>query len=491
MDLTNVRVEKRTARFAPVLGRRGGAPPQRERTPAPRERERDGAAAAEEEPRAPPQRAPSVPRGAGAADAQAAPREAPARDEDGGEPQSARPREGRARRGQAQAAPAAPAAEELPPVEHDADGGRTEREETVEAGALGDEGDPAAARARKPKKKKIRVAPLPADAEQFPADHAGEGAEGADPAEPPPNPHEVISTLTLTELIDDFEGSIPSKSHKDRAKARAEKAKLKRLRLRRDELLSLGISLPAHLQNLPPESDKEEDEEEGGGKDAARKRKRTSLLDLPDRPVPSGSAAPQLRIVDGQIQIDESSLFLDPFRGVDNDMDRVAADEGKRHHVTSYTYMRRKNHAEKWTPKETETFYECLTYWGTDLTMVSKCFPQRPHKQIKLKYQREEKSNPGRVREAVAKRARCEPARFEELTGLQLDAMDHLLAFAGDERLGRSEAGDGGDGDFREEDEPVEPEEVPEVPEEPEEQEEEEREPTPPPPPRKSRGRRR
>lgn len=411
MDLTSVRVAKKTTRFAPVLGRpKPAAPPPvvtKERTPGPPPEPHDP------EPSLPepsPTRRPSItsPMDLGTAElglqepallgrqsrhgteepTVRLASEAPEPGLASPPPQETGPNEQQTNKEQRR--PSLVAREEV--------AGETAAEEPKADGAK-----------KRSKKKKIKVAPLPPEIEEYSLDGP---AEGGEVPEPPPNPQEVISNLTLTELIEEFEGSIPSKSQLDRAKARTEKQRLKKLRARRNELISLGISLPPHLQNLPPESDPEDEEDDAGpGATSGGKRKRGGLLDLPDRPGPPAQAAPQLRIVDGQIQIDESSLFVDLHGAADRDdgMYKGAPEESSnRRHVTSFTYMRRKNHSERWTNQDTEKFYEALTYWGTDFSMIALCFgDKRNHKQIKLKYHKEEKLYPTKVLDAIKKRRKC------------------------------------------------------------------------------------
>jgi len=254
--------------------------------------------------------------------------------------------------------------------------------------------------APKKRQKRLKVAPLPVDLNEEDDDN---------PANPPPNPAEVISNLTLHELIDGFEGSVPSSSSISRSIARKEKGKLKKLQERRKELLGLGISLPPHLRNLPPDSDNED-----SGSPAPTKR-------LTPFDVPSTAAtplAPQLRLVNGQLQIDESTLFVSLHTPLASG---PAIFSSVSKHITSSTYMRRKSHSEKWTAQETTQFYECLTYFGTDFSMIQKCFPKRDHRAVKSKYLKEERESPSKVKEALKERRKIGRARFEEMSSINVE----------------------------------------------------------------------
>ncbi|KAI5284287.1 Transcription factor TFIIIB component B, partial [Ascosphaera acerosa] len=57
--------------------------------------------------------------------------------------------------------------------------------------------------------------------------------------------------------------------------------------------------------------------------------------------------------------------------------------------------------AEVWDEHFTELFYRGLRMFGTDFMMISKMFPGRNRRQIKLKFCTEERRNPARVRDVL------------------------------------------------------------------------------------------
>lgn len=363
LDLTNLRVEKRTTRFAPVVGRPTSArtPAVRERTPAPLSSiGPSGAGLLSQEAGPVPNNdrlEASLPRLRANADLEAG---------DHLEGQTVEGHDIDLAREVATASDNAVSFGQSivanPTLEDNEDViGAADRAGIAEADeeAVGvtnpatDSGMLRPSESRKrARKTRIRVAPVLTE-ESDRLSLEADGQEGQQ-AELPPNPTDVISNLTLTELIDNFEGSLPSKSHLGRSKARSEKQKLRRLRARRDELLSLGISLPSHLQGLPPESGSSDDDEEGTRPPDKRHSSFDRALDRTAGPV-----APQLRIVDGQIQIDESSLFVDLHHNAERENGFRGEVEGNsKRHVTSFTYMRRKNHADKWSQQETDVFFE-------------------------------------------------------------------------------------------------------------------------------------
>ncbi|KAL7147143.1 hypothetical protein ABFS83_06G088300 [Erythranthe nasuta] len=69
------------------------------------------------------------------------------------------------------------------------------------------------------------------------------------------------------------------------------------------------------------------------------------------------------------------------------------------------TYMD-KTPKSRWSKQETELFYEAMGQFGTDLSMIQQLFPGRTRRQIKLKYKKEERQQPLRLREALTNRSK-------------------------------------------------------------------------------------
>lgn len=55
----------------------------------------------------------------------------------------------------------------------------------------------------------------------------------------------------------------------------------------------------------------------------------------------------------------------------------------------------------KWNKDSTDLFYQGLKSFGTDFQMISRMFPGSTRRSIKLKFTREERENPGAVKEAL------------------------------------------------------------------------------------------
>lgn len=123
-----------------------------------------------------------------------------------------------------------------------------------------------------------------------------------------------------------------------------------------------------------------------------------------------GVFAPQVRIIDGRIVIDEESLEVTAGR-LDSRLEEPSLVIEGNSSVTYGTYMN-KTPSEKWQPDETETFFRALAQYGTDFSLIERILPHRSRRQIKLKFKREERENPARVTDSLRRRL---PANTEEL----------------------------------------------------------------------------
>lgn len=111
-------------------------------------------------------------------------------------------------------------------------------------------------------------------------------------------------------------------------------------------------------------------------------------------------------IIDGQIMINQSSLVINQHAAEgDVQLETVEEDEFT-HLTTSASYMRpsRTMGTNHWDDEDTEKFYTYLKMFGTDFETISHMFPGKNRRQIKLKFNREEKQRPNRVNAAIMAR---------------------------------------------------------------------------------------
>ena len=140
-----------------------------------------------------------------------------------------------------------------------------------------------------------------------------------------------------------------------------------------------------------------------------------SLLEVSPEPPRLPGQSVMMRIVDGQIVVDERSIQIDRHRLAqeetrhqdiveENDFTRV---------ITSATYMRREQN-KRWDWSSMEKFYNGLKSFGTDFGLIANMFPGRTRKQIKLLFNREERCNPELIKRTLA--GDPIPINFQEYT---------------------------------------------------------------------------
>ncbi|KFY75205.1 hypothetical protein V499_04811 [Pseudogymnoascus sp. VKM F-103] len=152
-------------------------------------------------------------------------------------------------------------------------------------------------------------------------------------------------------------------------------------------------------------------------------RPSTTTRSATETPLQTTSVGPRMRLVDGQIVIDESSLNLDRHKlaaanaGV---MEIIEENEFTRI-TTSGTFMKREKNI-FWDLEAEEKFYVGLRMFGTDFEMISKMFPDRNRRQIKLKFNKEERLYPSKINSALL--GEKVPINFDEYkshTGLEYE----------------------------------------------------------------------
>ena len=131
-------------------------------------------------------------------------------------------------------------------------------------------------------------------------------------------------------------------------------------------------------------------------------------------------AVPKTIIVNGEIQLDQSSLQID--RHANAQAERAAeqmevVDESElTRRVTAGSWLKREK-TESWDEENTDLFYDGLRMFGTDFEMISKMFPGRTRRAIKLKFCKEERLDMERIKETLlGGRIPVDMARFEKLS---------------------------------------------------------------------------
>ncbi|BGP24050.1 transcription initiation factor TFIIIB, Bdp1 subunit [Rhodotorula toruloides] len=130
--------------------------------------------------------------------------------------------------------------------------------------------------------------------------------------------------------------------------------------------------------------------------------------------------APQMRIIDGQLVLDEQSLQIDRGGGDQDQGPREVIEESARDRfVNSRSYSKRKQGG-RWSKEETELFYDAISQFYTNFEMISLLFPHRTRHEIRRKFNREDRLNPMLVTAALERRKRINMEAIAEITGVDL-----------------------------------------------------------------------
>lgn len=127
--------------------------------------------------------------------------------------------------------------------------------------------------------------------------------------------------------------------------------------------------------------------------------------------------AVQIRTVDGSWRLDESSTQVDRRvrDAVNEPRDRVEeTDESRR--INSASFGRREK-SDRWDSASTDKFYEALSMWGTDFGLIAEMFPNRSRRQIKNKFNTEERKDPVRIGVALREIKKVDMEAYSEATG--------------------------------------------------------------------------
>ena len=148
---------------------------------------------------------------------------------------------------------------------------------------------------------------------------------------------------------------------------------------------------------------KEREEREKEDASAERRKERDSeSANKPKKKVNTASSGPQMRIVNGEIVLDTTSLHIDRHAEAAADMDDLEEVEENplTRKINTATFGKRQK-TEGWDEDLTDLFYRGLRMFGTDFMMISKMFPGRTRRHIKLKFSNEERKNPERIRDLL------------------------------------------------------------------------------------------
>ncbi|KAK6506825.1 Transcription factor TFIIIB component B [Arthrobotrys musiformis] len=140
-----------------------------------------------------------------------------------------------------------------------------------------------------------------------------------------------------------------------------------------------------------------------------------------------GGMAPQMRIVNGQLVLDETSVQVDRRErdvGADGPLETIEESNLTRR-VNSATWSKREK-TERWDDEETERFYQALGMFGTDFEMMSKMFMGRSRRMLKNKFVVEERRNPRLITAALKRKVPVDMAEYSKLAAREFGDVEEV-----------------------------------------------------------------
>ncbi|KAI1815288.1 hypothetical protein GGS20DRAFT_353410 [Poronia punctata] len=247
-----------------------------------------------------------------------------------------------------------------------------------------------------PKQKRPRKKPVVRETSEASSDANTEAQKAARRRrrEPTPENAEELtvdhSKMTVGELTKDLGiGKRFKHAEEIEQRAREARAKYRQKRLEREKR-KRGL--------LPPEDDDDLESQpdtsiEGEGRGAAIAQLGASME--------SGDAqGVGYEVINGQIVVHAASLVVNRHNQDMSNLEEVEENDFT-NLVNSNSFAKRVQTAGNWTDEETEKFYRLLGMFGTDFETISRLFPGKNRRAVKLKFNKEERLRPNRVNAAM------------------------------------------------------------------------------------------
>ncbi|KAF3923936.1 hypothetical protein AA313_de0206758 [Arthrobotrys entomopaga] len=141
----------------------------------------------------------------------------------------------------------------------------------------------------------------------------------------------------------------------------------------------------------------------------------------------AGGMAPQMRIVNGQLVLDETSVQVDRRErdvGADGPLE-VIEESNLTRRVNSATWSKREK-TERWDDDETERFYQALGMFGTDFEMMSKMFVGRSRRMLKNKFVVEERRHPKHITAALKRKIPVNMTEYSRLASREFGDVEEV-----------------------------------------------------------------
>ncbi|KAJ5280017.1 hypothetical protein N7478_005389 [Penicillium angulare] len=187
------------------------------------------------------------------------------------------------------------------------------------------------------------------------------------------------------------------------------------IELRRIEAEEQERKQKAQNEETPAETPTKADVENA---DTANKEKKDRLDEGSNN-----ATGPVMRIVNGEIVLDASSLQVDRHADAERDAgDMITVEENQLTRKINQSTYGKRTKTESWDEEMTDLFYRGLRMFGTDFQCISKIFPGRSRRQIKLKFNNEERKDPQRIKDTLfGPRETIDLASLEQMTNVIFD----------------------------------------------------------------------
>ncbi|KAJ8104994.1 hypothetical protein ONZ43_g7601 [Nemania bipapillata] len=172
-------------------------------------------------------------------------------------------------------------------------------------------------------------------------------------------------------------------------RARDARAKYRLKRLEREKRKLAGL-LPPEDDDLASQVDADEAGETGGA----------AMAQLGASMESGAGQGVGYDVVDGQIVVHAASLVVDRHNQDMSNLEEVEENDFT-NLVNSASFAKRVQAPGNWTDEDTEKFYRLLGMFGTDFETISRLFPGKNRRAIKLKFNKEERIRPNRVNAAM------------------------------------------------------------------------------------------
>ncbi|KAI7854748.1 hypothetical protein BDC45DRAFT_568992 [Circinella umbellata] len=251
-----------------------------------------------------------------------------------------------------------------------------------------------------------------------------EGLKTLDDIQHDPAPKDYLDR-PMADFIRDLQTGVVSKNFKEYEIDRVAKKK----KLEEQNKMSNTEKEAAQAQERLQEQIKQLQEE--AQRREAKERRQQQQQGGDDSVLQETSNAPQVRLVNGQIVLDVDSLTVErqnEYEEIDTSAMEIVEESSLSRKVNSRTHGKYIQSA-RWTPAETENFYDAISMFGTDFEMIKHVLPNRTRNQIRSKFNREEKSHPEKIKEyLIYKKKPIDLEKMKELSGKEFEEVPDAIS---------------------------------------------------------------